>query len=113
MISVRDKQQKKVFNCCADTFDVGDALYIQKKAHNSPQNTIVVNLEGVSSIKNNSLELLKDISKQNELSLCSLDADVFAVMNLLCYDKYFKIYPNEESSLDETNELKNRRFKIV
>ena len=55
----------------------------------------------------------KSISEQNKLSLCSLEADVFAVINLLQYDKAFSIYPNEESGVDGKNELINRRFKVV
>ena len=113
MIQVRENENNIVLKCSQTNFNTADVSMLEKVVEQNPQKRVVVNLEGVSSVKNSTLSILKKISEQNKLSLCSLDADVFAVINLLQYDKAFSIYPNEESGVDGKNELINRRFKVV
>lgn len=113
MIQIRENEEKIVLRCNETIFGLEDIKDLEQMVQSKPEKKVVVNLEGVSSIKNSALSLLKKISEQNKLSLCSLDADIFAVINLLNYDKAFNIYPTEISSIEEKNELINRRFKVV
>ena len=112
MIQVRENNENIIFQC-ENELNINDVESVKKFIAEQGNKSVVINLEGVSSIKNTALNVLKEIAEQNKLSLCSVDADVFAVMNLLKYDKVFHFFPNEESVVEDKYELKNRRFKIV
>ncbi len=112
MIRIRDTQEKLICDC-GHELEPEDVAMVKHIVSATEKNRVIMNMEKVSSVKNNTLTLLKEISEQNKLSLCNLDADIFAVLNLLNYDDYFSIYPCEESCIEDKFELKNRRFKIV
>ena len=113
MLHISEHNENIVFKCKSEELKSDDVKGVLELMEKMPEKTAVVNLSGVSKIKKTTLNLLKTVSQQNQLSLCSLDADIFAVINLLNYDKYFNIYPDEISSIEKKPELKNRRFKIV
>lgn len=113
MNKVREHNENIIFRCKTDELNIKDIESVKKLMDIQPEKPVIVNLSGVSKIKNTTLGLLNKIAEQNKLSLCSLEADVFAAINLLNYDKKFNIYPDEESSIVKAPELKNRRFKVV
>ena len=112
MIQVRENDENIVFQCEKE-LNINDVECVKNFIKNEEKKSIVINLKGVSSVKNSTLNVLKEIAEQNKLSLCSLEADIFAAINLLKYDNVFHIFPNEESVFEDKYELKNRRFKIV
>lgn len=112
MIQVRENNENIVFQC-EEELNINDVENVKKIINNEEKKPIVINLKGVSTVKNSTLNILKEIAEENSLSLCSLDADIHAVINLLKYDNVFHIFPNEESAFEDKYELKNRRFKIV
>lgn len=113
MIQIRAKNDRIVFRCNEKELAFNDVQEVKNIVEKKKEIKAVVNLEGVSSVKSATLSLLKKISEQNKLSLCSLEADIFATLNLLEYDKSFHIFPTEECYFEDMNELVNRRFKVV
>lgn len=112
MIQIRENEENIIFQC-ENELEVRDVENVKKIIAKQKQKPIVINLKGVSTIKNSALNILREIAQQNRLSLCSLDADIYAAMNLLKCDNFFHIFPNEESVFEDKYELKNRRFKVV
>lgn len=112
MIQVRENNENIIFQC-EDELNINDVENVKRFIKEQEKKPIVINLKGVSSVKNSTLNVLKEIAEQNKLSLCSMDADIFAAINLLKYDSFFHIFPNEESVFEDKYELKNRRFKVV
>jgi len=112
MIQIREKDERIIFQCNT-TLEMSDVVDVKEIIEKQREKQIVINLEGVSSVKNSTLKVLKEIAEQNKLSLCSLDADVYALLNIMNYDNVFHIFPTEESVFEDRYELKNRRFKVV
>ena len=112
MIQIREKDERIIFQC-DKTLEMSDVVDVKEFIEKQREKQVVINLEGVSSIKNSTLKVLKEIAEQNKLSLCSLDADVHALLNIMNYDNVFHIFPTEESVFEDRYELKNRRFKVV
>jgi len=113
MLNIREHNENIIISCNTEKLETDDVVKMKDFLLKQPEKSIVVNLSGVSKIKSTTLGLLKKVAEQNAVSLCSLDADVFAALNLLNYDKNFSIFPDEESSIIKAPELKNRRFKVV
>ncbi len=113
MLHIKEYEENLIFNCMLEEFNIEDVNNVLTHIMLRPEKSFIVNLSGVSKIKNTTLKFLKKITKTNKISLCNLEAEVFAAINLLNYDKSFNIYPNEESSIIKTLEFKNRKFKVV
>lgn len=110
----RDNASNKIIYVCKDTeLNEKDVKKIKKVLKNNSQKELIVNLKKVSSIKQTILNHLKEISEENRLSLCCLNSDIMAVLNLLEYDAKFKLYLTEDNGLENKYEIKNRRFKLV
>ena len=112
MIQIRENNENIIFQC-EQSLEMSDVVNVKEIISTQREKPIVINLEGVSSVKNSTLKVLKEIAEQNKLSLCSVDADIYALLNILKYDNVFHIFPTEESVFEDKYELKNRQFKVV
>ncbi len=113
MIHIRDFDENLIIKTSTTELKQEDIKALNECVKKNFEKRVVVNMENVSEVKTTALNELKKVAEQNKLSLCSLEADMHAVINLLKYDKSFCIYPTEESSMQDRYELKTRRFKVV
>ncbi len=112
MLYIREKDNNIVFESAAKNLCSDDVLMIKEALEQDEKNG-VLNMDGILEVKTTTLGTLKKVAQENKLSLCALDADIFAVINLLNYDKDFQIYPTEQNSFEDKYEMKNRQFKVV
>lgn len=113
MLYIREKDDNIVFKSATNNLCSRDVLTIKEALEKEEDKKGILNMDGVLDINTTTLGTLKKVAQENKLSLCALDADIFAVINLLNYDKDFQIYPTEQNSFEDKYEMKNRQFKVV
>ena len=74
--------------------------------------TYALDMKFVKSVKENFLNFVKDNAEKQRLSLLNLNSEIMTVLGLRNYDKFVKIYADENSFYENKRTLVNRKFKI-
>ncbi|MCM1264568.1 MAG: hypothetical protein NC200_00060 [Candidatus Gastranaerophilales bacterium] len=72
----------------------------------------VINLENVERCINRFFLMLASLRDYN-ISLVNVDSRILSTIYMMRFDKFVKIYGNDISLEENTNELINRRFALV
>ena len=71
-----------------------------------------LDMKFVKSIKENFLNFIKEQAESQRLSLLNLNSELMTAIGLRNYDKFVKIYANEDSFYQNKRAIVCRKFKL-
>lgn len=105
--------KKTILNPAVTILNETIVSQIEKQISQYSQDTqLVINLEQTEVCVNKFFSMLSKLKHYN-ISLVNVDSRILSAIYMMKFDKYVKIFGDDVSLYEDSNELINRRFSVV
>lgn len=113
-MNIRDVGKTAVIDIAKDAITTVELGRIEKLLkNNGSNNRVAINLKNVRYLSIDFINLLKNTTTSNKLSLINLNTDVYLMLFVHKADSFVDIYLDENDFLREKNSIVYRRLKLL